>query len=276
MVLPTPGSNNSAPKLVGVDVAFGVLHGRNGEDGTIQGLFELAGIAYVGCGVLSSALCMDKAMTHTVLTAAGIRKSPLEVVRPGELEEFTLLEERLAAHLGYPMFVKPANSGSSVGISRAKNPEELLTALRTAFEYDSKAVVEQAVFGQEVECSVIGDASPQAAQVLGEISAQDGFYCYDSKYLTNTAGLFIPARIAPSIAERVREIAVQAYKVMDCRGFARVDFFVTADGEVILNEINTIPGFTSISIFPKLFEAAGIRTGELINRLVEGAKAGNL
>ena len=252
-----------------VDVAFGVLHGKNGEDGTIQGLLELAGIPYVGCGVLSSALCMDKAVAHTVLTSAGIKKTGLCVVYPKQLSDFERTEKQLCAQLGYPMFVKPANSGSSVGISRAADRQQLLCALKAAFAHDDKAVVEQAVHGQEIECSVIGNATAQVAEVVGEIVAQGGFYCYDSKYTNDTAKLHIPARIDQQTAAKVREIAAKAYQVMGCRGFARVDFFVKADGDIILSEINTIPGFTSISIFPKLFEVSGVPYTELVTRLIE-------
>ena len=257
------------PSTLGVDVVFGVLHGKNGEDGTIQGLMELAGIPYVGCGVLASALCMDKAVAHTVITGAGIKKTGLLPVHAREAKDFPLLERRLAEGLGYPMFVKPANAGSSVGVSRARNAGELRNALALAFEHDVKAVVEQEVRGQEIECSVIGNGAVTVAAVVGEISPPDGFYCYESKYQNDSAKLYIPARLDAPTAERVREIAARAYQVTGCQGFARVDFFVRADGDILLSEINTIPGFTSISIFPKLFEAAGMAYGDLITTLVE-------
>jgi len=258
-------------RVLPVDVVFGVLHGKNGEDGAMQGLFELAGIPYVGCGVLASALCMDKAAAHSVLTGAGIKKTRLSVVYRKELEDFAGLERRLAGELGYPMFVKPANSGSSVGVNRAADAGELSGALREAFIHDKKAVVEQEVKGQEIECSVIGNADPVSARVLGEIAPNVGFYSYQAKYLDDSAKLYIPAHIDEETAEKVRAIAEKAYKVMGCEGFARVDFFVKPDGEALLNEINTIPGFTSISMFPKLFEASGVSCGELITRLVEYA-----
>ncbi|MCL2856710.1 MAG: D-alanine--D-alanine ligase [Oscillospiraceae bacterium] len=259
------------PTPVKVDVVFGVLHGKNGEDGTMQGLLELAGIPYVGCKVLASALCMDKAVAHAVLTGAGIKKTVLAVVYPRELENFKLLETRLAAELGYPMFVKPANSGSSVGISRATNADELHAAVGHAFEHDSKAVVEQEVRGQEIECSVIGGADPIVAEVVGEVAPPGGFYCYESKYQNDSAKLYIPARLDAQTVARVRVLAARAYEVTGCQGFARVDFFVQEDGEIVLNEINTIPGFTSISIFPKLFEAAGVPYREIISKLIEYA-----
>ena len=262
------------PTRLRVDVVFGVLHGKNGEDGTVQGLLELAGIPYVGCGVLSSALCMDKAVAHSVITGAGIKKTGLAVVCPRETQDFASLEKRLAAELGYPMFVKPANSGSSVGISRAADAGELRVALSLAFEHDVKAVVEQEVRGQEIECSVIGNAAPVVAEVVGEVAPPDRFYCYESKYLSDSAKLYIPARLDAETVARVRELAARAYEVMGCQGFARVDFFVLEDGEILLNEINTIPGFTSISIFPKLFEAAGMPYAELISQLIEYALEG--
>ncbi|MCL2579143.1 MAG: D-alanine--D-alanine ligase [Oscillospiraceae bacterium] len=259
------------PQPVKLDVVFGVLHGKNGEDGTIQGLLELAGIPYVGCGVLSSALCMDKGVAHSLLTGAGIKKTGLMVVYQGEMADFAGLERRLAAELGYPMFVKPANAGSSVGVSRAENSAELAEALALAFEHDKKVVVEQEVIGREIECSAIGNETPIIAQMTGEIVPTAGFYDYEAKYLDDSAKLYIPAEIDEAAAARMREIAAKAYKVMCCEGFARVDFFLKADGEVLLNEINTIPGFTSISMFPKLFEASGMAYSRLISALLEYA-----
>jgi len=257
-----------------VDVVFGVLHGKNCEDGTIQGLLELAGIPYVGCGVLASALCMDKAVAHAALTGAGIKKTGLIPVLAREAKDFIGLEKRLAERLGYPMFVKPANAGSSVGVSRVADAGELHGALKLAFEHDDKAVVEQEVRGQEIECSVIGNTTPVVAEVVGEIAAPNGFYCYESKYQNDSAKLYIPARLDAETADRVREIAARAYEVTGCQGFARVDFFVRENGEILLSEINTIPGFTSISIFPKLFEAAGTPYNQLISTLVELAFEG--
>ena len=267
---------SDGPTPLKVDVVFGVMHGKNAEDGTVQGLLELAEIPCVGSGVLASALCMDKATAHAVFTGAGIKKTGLSVVSPGELEDFENLERRLADELGYPMFVKPARAGSSVGVSRVENARELYDALSLAFAHDKKVVVEQEVTGQEVECSVIGNENPIVAKVVGEIAPADGFYSYDAKYLNDSAKLYIPANISEKTAEEVREIAAKAYKVMGCAGFARVDFFVKESGEVLLNEINTIPGFTSISMFPKLFEASELPYGQLITKLVEYALENNL
>ena len=260
------------PRIIQVDVVFGVLHGKNGEDGTIQGLLELAGIPYVGCGVLASALCMDKALAHTVLTGAGIKKTELAVVHPHEMQDFAALEKRLLSELGYPMFVKPANAGSSVGVSRAATVKDLSAALALALSHDKKAVVEQEVRGRELECSVIGGSDPEVARAAGEIMPASGqFYSYEAKYQNDSAKLCIPADLPEDVAQNMRETAARAYKVMGCEGFARVDFFLTEQGELILNEINTIPGFTSISMFPKLFAASGLPYDRLITRLVEYA-----
>ena len=254
-----------------IDVFFGVLHGKNGEDGTVQGLMDLAGIPYVGSGVLSSAVCMDKAVAHALLTQAGIPKAKLVVVRRGEENDMAALEKKLAGALGYPMFVKPANSGSSVGVSRVTAPEGLPGALALAFGHDKKLVVEREIKGREIECSVIGNEEPLAAAVLGEIAPTAGFYDYDAKYNDDTAKLYIPADLDDAVIQEIRGMAVRAYQVLCCEGFARVDFFLKEDGGIILNEINTIPGFTSISMFPKMFEAAGMPYGELISKMIDYA-----
>jgi D-alanine-D-alanine ligase len=254
--------------LLPVDVVFPVLHGKNGEDGTVQGLLELAGIPYVGCGVLASAACMDKEVTHHLLQSAGIPKTKLIGLRRDDVEDFRILETRLSSELGYPLFVKPANAGSSVGITKVKSPDMLEKALEDAFLHDDKLVVEQAVIGKEVECAVLGNRGPLAAEVVGEVAPAHDFYDYAGKYLDDSTALYIPATISPTIAQKVREIAVAAYKIMGCRGLARVDFFVRGDGEIILNEINTLPGFTSISMYPKLFEASGLSYSQLIDKLI--------
>lgn len=261
-------------RLREIDAVFPVLHGKNGEDGTVQGLLELSGIPYVGCGVLSSAACMDKAAAHLLLTAAGIPKTGLVALGAGDTADMAALERRLARALGYPMFVKPANAGSSVGVTKVKEPAALAAALELAFAHDRKAVVERAVVGQEVECAVMGGDNPVASDMIGEIAPPDGVYDYDSKYLNDTAGLYVPARVSAEAARQVRDLAVRAYRAMDCRGLARVDFFVTGEGEVILSEINTIPGFTSISMYPRLFEASGLSVAETVERLIAGALNG--
>lgn len=253
--------------LLKVDVLFPVLHGKNGEDGSIQGLFRLSGIPFVGSGVLSSANCMDKELTHIVLTQAGIPTARWEVVRHTEMSR---LEERcreIADKLGFPLFVKPANAGSSVGVNKAKTPEDLKAAVRFAFAHDRKVIVEQAIVGAEVECAVLGNEKPEAS-ICGQIVPCNEFYDYDAKYLSVTSELKIPAEISDAAAQKVRETALRAYQALGCAGLARIDFFVTPDEEIILNEPNTLPGFTNISMYPKLWEATGLPYPDLIDRLI--------
>ena len=261
---------NGALTRILVDVFFPVLHGENGEDGVIQGLLKMTGIPYVGSGVLSSASCMDKEVTHVRLDAAGIATAPYIVVRQGE-ESAAQVDTRLRERIGYPAFVKPANAGSSVGVSRVNGPEELAVALQNAFSVDLKVLIEACIIGAEVECAVIGCEQPQAAEVVGQIAPAASFYDYDAKYTDNSTQLYIPARISEETAEKIRKTALWAYRVMDCAGLARVDFFALPDGRVLLNEINNIPGFTAISMYPKLFEASGVGYRELIDRLIESA-----
>ena len=256
------------PENVPVDVIFPVMHGEHAEDGTIQGLFEMAGIPYVGCGVLASSTCMDKDVTHILLEAAGIRTAPYAALVRPQLARFDSLEPSLREKLGYPMFVKPANTGSSVGVGKAKDRAGLLAALKEAFRYDRKVVVEKAIVGAEVECAVLGNYTDAAAAVVGEIVPHHEFYDYEGKYLDDSTDLFIPARIPNETSEAIRTAAVRAFAAMGCTGLARVDFFAERDGGIILNEINTLPGFTSISMYPKLFEAAGVPYPELIDRLI--------
>lgn len=267
--LDAKGNAISGPQVLPMDVAFPMLHGRNGEDGTIQGLLEMAGIPYVGSGVLASAACMDKEFTHQLLTQAGIQKTRLVAVRQEEMHALASVTDRLERELGYPMFVKPANAGSSVGVSKVKAREELSDALNLAFDHDVKAVVEAAVVGREIECAVLGNGNPIAANTLGEILPSRDFYDYDGKYLDDTAGLKVPTDVDPEIARELRETAVRAYRIMGCAGLSRVDFFVEADGTVVLNEINTIPGFTSISMYPRMFQADGMSISKLVDRLLE-------
>ena len=250
------------------DVVFPVLHGKNGEDGTVQGFLELAGIPYVGCGVLSSAMCMDKEISHIILKNAGIPKTKLFAVHQDEMDSFDEKAALYETELCYPMFVKPANAGSSVGISKVQDRIALRKALALAFGHDKKAVVEQAMTGREIECAVLGNRSPEAAKVLAEIEPANDFYDYAGKYLDSSTKLHLPARISEESAAKVRELAVKAFKVMGCRGMARVDFFVPKDGNPILNEINTIPGFTSISMYPRLFIESGMSYPELLDRLI--------
>ena len=254
-----------------VDVVFPVLHGKNGEDGTMQGLLDLAGLKYVGCGTLSSAMCMDKEISHIVLQGAGVPKTKLIAIHMDEMSMFKEKAALCERELEYPMFVKPANAGSSVGVSKVKNRAELEAGLKAAFEHDRKAVVERQLIGREVECAVLGNRNAIAAELLGEIAPTHEFYDYAGKYLDDSTGLHIPARIDEAATQRVRELALKAYHALECRGLARVDFFVGDDGLPVLNEINTLPGFTPISMYQRLFESQGLTCSELCNKLIDCA-----
>ena len=252
-----------------IDVCFPVLHGKNGEDGTIQGLFELANIPYVGCDLLSSANCMDKVLTHTILESAGIPMAKWDFVTMRDMEEFEAVAERMEEKLGYPMFVKPANAGSSVGVSKAKNREQLKEACYVALKEDSKAVVEEFIDGREVENGVLGNDDPVASTVCGEITPLVEFYTYEAKYQDASTKLELPAPISAELNEEIRRTAEKAYRAIGCKGLSRVDFFVKRDGSgIVLNEINTLPGFTSISMYPKLREASGEPYSVLLDKLI--------
>lgn len=253
-----------------IDVVFPVLHGENGEDGSIQGLMQLAGLPCVGAGVTASAACMDKTLTKLVADCAGVRQAAWRLVTAKELSgEMTAILDRLEQAFSYPMFVKPAGTGSSVGVNKAKTREALARALENAAKFDSKILVEEFINGREVEVAVLGNDAP-AASICGEIDAGTEFYDYDAKYISDCAKLFIPARLDEMTSENVRDVAVKIYSALGCRGLSRVDFFVTYDTqEIVFNEINTLPGFTSISMYPKLFEASGIPYSELLDKLIE-------
>ncbi|MDY2612165.1 MAG: D-alanine--D-alanine ligase family protein [Oscillospiraceae bacterium] len=259
--------NGSAFVPEHVDVVFPVLHGKNGEDGTIQGVFQMAQIPFVGCGVLSSAVCMDKAITHTILDQAGIPNAMWADVYPWDLDDFDELEAELSDTLGYPMFIKPANAGSSVGVSKAVDKTALLEGLKLAFQHDGKAIVEEFIKGREVECAVFGNHGAKAS-VLGEIAPKKEFYDYEAKYEDDSTDLYIPARIPAETADLVRELALAAFESLGCEGLARVDFFVQDDG-IILNEVNTLPGFTGISMYPKLMMEGGMSPYDLVGGLIE-------
>ena len=252
-----------------IDVVFPVLHGENGEDGSVQGLLQLAGIPYVGPDVAASATCMDKTLTKLVADRAGIRQAAWELVRAEEISlNMETVLEKIEARFDYPVFVKPAGTGSSVGVAKAKNRETLEKALKNAAKYDRKILVEEFINGHEVEVAVLGNESP-VASVCGEIDSGTEFYDYDAKYISDCAKLYIPARIDEQTGENVREAAIRVYEAMDCKGLSRVDFFVTYEGnKVVFNEINTLPGFTSISMYPKLFEASGIPYSQLLDKLI--------
>ncbi len=253
-----------------IDVVFPVLHGPHGEDGTVQGLCEVLGVAYVGAGVLGSAVGMDKDVHKRLLREAGFPVVPFECVRLHEWRSSpTGVRERLEA-LGQTVFVKPANLGSSVGISKVANADDLGTALETAFRFDRKAVVEKAIDAREIECAVLGNDHPEAS-VPGEIVPGEEFYSYEDKYAAaSTAKLLIPAPLSDGQTARLRELAIDVFRTLDLRGLARVDFFVERDsGEVYVNEPNTMPGFTSISMYPKMWEASGLGYRDLVSRLIE-------
>ena len=253
-----------------IDVVFPVLHGENGEDGAMQGLLQMAGIPYVGPHVSASAVAMDKTLTKLVVDIAGVPQAAWELVRSETLEhQMDAIIGRLENRFAYPMFVKPAGTGSSVGVSKAADRDALVKALLHAGVFDKKILVEEFIHGREIEVAVMGNESP-VASVCGEIDSGAEFYDYDAKYITDTSVAYIPARISDEVAEKVRDAAVQVYTAVGCHGLSRVDFFVTyADERLVFNEINTLPGFTSISMFPKLFGASGIPYAQLIDRLLE-------
>jgi D-alanine-D-alanine ligase len=254
-----------------IDVVFPVMHGPFGEDGSIQGFLEMAGVPYVGAGVLGSALGMDKAVQKVVLAAAGIPVVEHEVVHERSWTDDPEAVEARAAHLGFPMFVKPASLGSSVGISKVAGPEGLGAAVDAAFAYGRKVVLERAMEGaREIECAVLGNDDP-VASIAGEIvPVGHEFYDYEAKYLDEAGSeLQIPADLPAEILGEVQRLAVAAFRAIDAAGMARVDFFLTAEGALVVNEINTIPGFTLISMYPKLWEASGLSYRELVGRLVE-------
>lgn len=252
-----------------LDVVFPVLHGENGEDGAMQGLLQLAGLPYVGPNVAASATCMDKTLTKLVADCAQVRQAAWILVTADDLKTDTEKSlDRVEARFAYPVFVKPAGTGSSVGVAKAKNRESLRIALENAAKFDNKVLVEEFIHGHEVEVAVLGNEAP-IASICGEIDAGTEFYDYDAKYISNCSKLYIPARIDEETRDRVRAAAVKVYTAMGCKGLSRVDFFVTyQDSEVVFNEINTIPGFTSISMYPKLFEASGLPYSQLIDRLL--------
>ena len=253
-----------------IDVVFPVLHGENGEDGAMQGLLQLAGIPYVGPHISASAVAMDKTLTKLVVDNAGVIQAAWQLVRSKELEHrMDAVLENLEKRFQYPMFVKPAGTGSSVGVSKAADRTGLKTALLSAAVFDSKILVEEFIHGREVEVAVMGNGTP-VASICGEIDSGADFYDYDAKYITDTSTAYIPARIPEDVEEIVREAAVKVYSAIGCQGLSRVDFFVTyEDNRVVFNEINTLPGFTSISMYPKLFAASGIPYDQLIDELLK-------
>ena len=253
-----------------IDVVFPVMHGENCEDGAVQGLLQLAGIPYVGPHIAASAVSMDKTLTKLVIDHAGVPQAAWHLVRSNELEHrMDSVVEVLEKKFTYPMFVKPAGTGSSVGVSKAANRDALCTALNAAAAFDHKILVEEFIDGREIEVAVMGNDNP-VASVCGEIDSGAEFYDYDAKYVTDTSTAYIPARIAEDVEEEVRELAVKVYSSIGCQGLSRVDFFVTHESNrIVFNEINTLPGFTSISMYPKLFAASGIPYAQLIDELLK-------
>lgn len=257
-----------ACRTLPVDVVFPVLHGKNGEDGTLQGLLELAGLPYVGCGVLGSAVCMDKITANRVLDAAGIPRCAWDCMEAWELPQLDAVLERVAQRLGWPVFVKPSNAGSSVGVSKAQDADALRRAVALALQHDSRVIFERFVRGQEVECAVRGNDNV-ASTLPGEVLASDEFYTYDDKYISGTSRVAIPARLSEEKQREVQALAVRAYRALGCRGLTRVDFFVEeGSGRVLVNEANTLPGFTDISMYPKLMLAAGESYAGLLDSLI--------
>lgn len=255
-----------------LDVVFPVLHGPMGEDGTVQGMLELADVPYVGAGVLGSAVGMDKDVMKRLLRDAGIPVTRHHALRAAEYRRAPLrLVCEVEEHIGYPAFVKPANLGSSVGITRVTTRAELPGAIEKAFQYDVKVLVEAAVVGREIECAVLGNDEP-VASVAGEIVVQhlDGFYSYDAKYVSDTGALLqVPAVLDAVTLREVQRLSLATFHALECSGLARVDFFLRPGGELLVNEINTLPGFTAISMYPKLWAASGVQPRELVTRLIE-------
>jgi D-alanine-D-alanine ligase len=279
----TPSADPTGPKLLSlaklspalearpeVDVIFPVLHGTFGEDGTIQGLLELADVPYVGAGVLASSAGMDKDVMKRLFRDAGLPVVPWELVLRSEWENDPgAVRRRIARRFRFPFFVKPANLGSSVGITKVHEPEELAGAMELAAQYDRKILVEKAIDAREIECAVLGNDNPEAS-VPGEVIPVNEFYDYEAKYIKEGSELLIPARLSPRQSKRVQELAVRAFKAIDCAGMGRVDFLLDRkSGRIFVLEINTIPGFTSISMYPKLWEASGVSYSKLLDRLIE-------
>lgn len=273
---------NIIEQLKKMDVIFPVLHGLDGEDGSIQGMLEMLGIPYVGCRILSSSIGLDKAYTKIVFGKANIKQAKYEYIRKfkdkyihvdKEFNEEILtteeVTEKILESLKFPMFIKPSNFGSSVGISKAENKRELKEAIELAGKYDKKILIEQGINGREVECAVLGNEEV-IASCVGEIKPADEFYSYDAKYKNTESKVQIPADISNEISSKIREYAIKAFKALDGKGLARVDFFIEKDtNEIYINEINTMPGFTQISMYPKLFEKSGIKYSELLSKLIE-------
>lgn len=259
-------TTSPASQAIGqLDVVFPVLHGSNGEDGTVQGLLQLLEIPFVGSGVLGSAVAMDKDTANILLSASGLPVAKwMAVTQPAQLTY-----QAAQAKLGTPLFIKPSNAGSSVGVAKVANEAQFNEALNKAFQFDTKVLIEQAIVGRELEVAVLGNDDP-IASLPGEIILHTDFYSYDAKYIhPEQVETKIPAELEMTVQAKIQAMAVQAFKALNCQGMARVDFFLTPAGELLVNEVNTIPGFTNISMYPKLWEASGLPYGQLIDRLIE-------
>ena len=252
----------------GLDVIFPLLHGPNGEDGTVQGLLEVLNLPYVGNGVLASAAGMDKVVMKQLFAQAGLKQVPfVHFIRKEWKNNQALLLEKIESSLKWPLFVKPANLGSSVGITKANNREELIKAIDLAFKYDRKILVEQGIVAREIEMSVLGNDTPRCS-VAGEVLPTKDFYDYSAKYIDGTTNYAIPAKVSDRLQKSLEDAAIRAFKVLDCSGLVRADFFVTDTEEVLINEVNTMPGFTPISMYPKLWMASGLSYSDLIEELI--------
>lgn len=251
-----------------IDCVFPIIHGTNGEDGTLQGLFKIMNVPFVGCDTLSSALCMDKEFMKMVMTSMGIPNSKYLVLR--KLEKYSY--EDISQKLGTPFFIKPANAGSSVGVHKIKSAADFTEKIKDAFSYDHKVIAEEFISGQELECSVKGLNAQAQASVAGELVVKHEFYSYEAKYLdANGAEIHIPAKISPEKMQELKTLAVKTYKALSCDGLARVDFFLQPNGKLVVNEINTLPGFTKISMYPMMWEASGTTYKSLITELIQFA-----
>jgi D-alanine-D-alanine ligase len=254
-----------------LDVIFPVLHGLNGEDGTVQGLFELSGIPYVGCGVLASAVAMDKLYTKIIVDTLGIRQAAYVGVMSKDLQQMPSVVDKVEAKLAYPVFIKPSNAGSSQGVSKAHNREELMEGLYKAAQHDRKILVEETILGREIECAVLGGNEAKASGI-GEIVAAAEFYDYDAKYNNVESKTILSPELPDGVEAKVRDYATRIFRAVDGYGLSRVDFFLTKEkDEVVFNEINTLPGFTSISMYPMLWEAKGIAKQQLVEKLIQSA-----
>lgn len=260
-------SLENAQPLPQIDVIFPIVHGNLGEDGSLQGLLRMVNLPFVGSGVLGSSACMDKDVTKRLLRDAGLQVAPFISATIEERENIDY--DTVVNQLGLPLFIKPANQGSSVGISKVTNKDEFDAAINFAFLFDVKILIESAIKGREIECAVLGNENPIASP-CGEIVLHDSFYAYNTKYIDdNGASVVFPAMLAPEISDKIRNIALQAYKALDCSGLSRVDVFLTEGNHVVINEINTLPGFTNISMYPKLWQENGLSYQMLISRLIE-------